>query len=54
MIVVTFEFIPGLTIGLEHHDGDEDDPYNYLVPLSLGIFRIIFLSMKEGFTLDDL
>ena len=47
MTQVTFELIHGLSFGIEHVVGDEEDFYNWAVPIHLGIFRIIFISLKD-------
>jgi len=45
-MLIAGEFITGLTFGLEHDTGQEDDEYNWLVAIHLGIFRIMFISLK--------
>ena len=47
MTQVTFELIYGLTFGIEHVVGDEEDFYEWAVPIHLGIFRIIFIRLKD-------
>lgn len=45
-MLLTFEFIGGLVFGLEHMTGDEDDEFNWMIGLHLGIIRILFLSLR--------
>ena len=47
MVQVTLEPIYGLTFGIEHVSGDEEDFYAWAVPIHLGFFRIIFIGLKD-------
>lgn len=47
MVQVTFEPIYGLTFGIEHVSGEEEDFYAWAVPIHLGFFRIIFIGLKD-------
>lgn len=46
MIGIAFEFITGLTVGLEHDSGQEEEDYNWLVAIHLGLVRIMIISFK--------
>ena len=48
MIGISFEIISGLTVGMEHDSGNDEDEYNWLVAIHLGIFRILFISFKQA------
>lgn len=43
---VGIEFLWGLTFGIEHCAGDEEDFFEWIVPVHLGFFRIIFIKHK--------
>lgn len=44
---INVELISGLVFGLEHVTGDDDDFFHWAVPIHLGVFRIIFIKLKD-------
>jgi len=44
---IGFSFIMGLAFGIEHFEGDEDEPYHFCIAVSLGIIRVMFLHEKD-------
>jgi hypothetical protein len=47
MVQVTIEPVFGLTFGIEHVSGDDEDFFNWAVPIHLGFFRIIFIGVRD-------
>lgn len=39
-MIVTLDFITGLVFGIEHITGDEEDDFNWVVGVHLGIIRL--------------
>lgn len=46
MTEISFQFVTGLTFGLEQASGDEDDEYSWAVALHLGIIRFVIMKYK--------
>lgn len=46
MTGIAIEFITGLTVGLEHDSGNEDEDYHWLVAIHLGLIRIMIIKFK--------
>ena len=46
MITVQLELISGLAFGLEHCPGEDDDFFNWAIPIHLGFFRFVIISHK--------
>jgi hypothetical protein len=46
MLEISFNFITGLTFGLEQDSGDDEDDYSWVVALHLGIIRFIVIKYK--------
>lgn len=45
-MIIFAELISGLTVGLEHITGDEDEEFKWGIVLHLGFVRLLFLSLK--------
>ena len=45
-MLLTFEFITGLSVGIEHLSGDEDDDFHWMIGIHLGILRVLLVSPK--------
>ena len=39
-MIVTLDLIAGLVFGIEHISGDEDDNFNWVVGIHLGLIRL--------------
>ena len=46
MFGISVDFIVGLTVGLEHDSGDEDDSYFWAIALHLGLVRVVLVKLK--------
>ena len=46
MIGVSVDLITGITFGIEHDSGEEDDDHSWAIVVHLGIFRVIFISFR--------
>lgn len=38
-MIITLDFISGLVFGIEHISGDEEDDFNWVIGIHIGIFR---------------
>jgi len=41
---LSFSFIMGFALGIEHVTGDEDEEYHWLISIHLGILRAIIIN----------
>lgn len=46
MLGISFSFILGCTIGIEHISGDSDDEFHWAIPVHLGLVRLVIMNMK--------
>jgi len=46
MIGIAFDLLVGIVVGIEQDSGDEDDDYNWLIAINLGILRIMIINFK--------
>ena len=46
MLGLEFNFINGLMFGLAHVPGDEDDDFDFCVPVGIGFIQVIFYKFK--------
>lgn len=44
-MLIFLDFVTGLTLGLEHISGDEEDEFTWAIALHLGIVRVVFMKM---------
>ena len=45
-MLITFEFITGLSLGIEHLSGEEDDEFHWMIGIHLGIIRVLLVSPR--------
>ena len=46
MLGLEFNFINGLMFGLAHVPGDEDDNFDFCIPVGIGFIQVIFYKFK--------
>lgn len=46
-MLIFLDFVSGLTFGLEHIAGDEEDEFTWAIALHLGIVRVVFMKVIE-------
>ena len=46
LMLITFEFITGLSLGIEHLSGEEDDEFHWIIGIHLGIIRLLLVSPR--------
>lgn len=47
MIQLNLELIGGLAFGIEHVAGEEDDFFDWAVPVHLGFVRFVFIRVRD-------
>lgn len=45
-MVITFDIVNGLCLGLEHISGDEEDDISYMIVVNALLFRICLIKYK--------
>lgn len=47
MTSISFNLIGGLVFGLEHIGGYDDDEFNWMIVIHVGLFRVIVMNYKS-------
>jgi hypothetical protein len=47
MIEVQFDLIHGIVFGIEHLTDDDYEHIDWIIPIHLGIFRVVFIRYKN-------
>jgi hypothetical protein len=45
--MIIFEWLNGLTLGIEHMSGDEDDFFEWAIVVHVAVFRITYAKLIE-------
>lgn len=47
MMQINLELIGGLAFGIEHVTGEEDDFFDWAIPIHFGFFRFVLIRVRD-------